>query len=164
MAIPVKKPTPTKAPVNKPVAKKPVAKKPVTDNRIDMALNAASFVPGPVGMAASAVGAARNVYQGDYKGAALDVANIVTGGAAKYMKAATTIAKAAGSAKVAAKVASKAKVLTKASNPNIYKTASVVRDARGSYPSSSTYRTPQRDNASMKPVVMRPPVTQRNKK
>ena len=164
MAVPVKKPIPSKAPAKKPVAKKPVAKKPAADGRVDMALNVASFVPGPVGMAASAVGAARNVYQGDYKGAALDVANIVTGGAAKYMKAATTIAKAAGSAKVAAKVAAKAKVLTKASNPNIYKTASIVRDSRGSYPSSSTYRTPQRESTAMKPVVMRPPVTQRNKK
>ena len=164
MAVPVKKPVPSKAPVKKPVAKKPVAKKPTTDGRIDMALNAASFIPGPVGMTASAVGAARNIYQGDYKGAALDVANIVTGGAAKYVKAASTIAKTAGASKVASKMASRSNVLTKASNPNIYKAASVVRDSRGSYPSSSTYRTPQRESTAMKPVVMRPPVTQRNKK
>jgi len=118
-----------------------------SSSAIDVALDVASFVPGPTGMTASAIGAVKNVYEGDYKGALLDGANIVTGGTSKYLKAASSIAKASNASKVASKTAKKANVLAKASNPNIYKTAGLVRDARGvSLQNTSLMRSPQRES------------------
>lgn len=58
--------------------------------KTDAALDAASFIPGPVGSAASLASAGRSVGRGDYVGAALDVAGAlpVVGYGAKALKAA----------------------------------------------------------------------------
>ena len=137
-------------------------KKKNSSSSVDVALDVASFVPGPVGMSASAIGAAKNIYEGDYKGAALDAANIATGGAAKYLKAASKVAKAAGAAKVAKGAAGKAKILNKASNPNIYKSAGLARDVNSLSPNGySSNRTPQRESTYVAP---KPPIQKKKKR
>ena len=50
---------------------------------LGMALEAATYVPGPVGMYASGASALSNIAQGDYMGAGLDALNIATAGTAK---------------------------------------------------------------------------------
>jgi hypothetical protein len=95
---------------------------------VELALDAASFVPGYVGMGASTLGMGLNLYQGDYTGAALDAANVVTGGLAKGFKTASQAARMGGSGRLAKSMADKAKFLEKASNPNIYKTTGLIRD------------------------------------
>ena len=99
-----------------------------TSDTFDLALDAASFVPGPVGMGASGIGLVKNLYEGDYTGAALDGLNIVTGGAAKWLRGAEKAAKLYNSSKVANKVARQAKFLETASNPLIPKTVGALRD------------------------------------
>jgi hypothetical protein len=117
---------------------------------VELALDAASFIPGYVGMGASALGMGLNLYQGDYTGAALDAANIVTGGLAKGFKAASQTAKAAGVNRTARNMADKSKFLNKASNPNIYKSASLIRDYESNTPTNfGGYQ----DNTRVAPVV-----------
>ncbi len=99
-----------------------------TSDTFDLALDAASFVPGYIGMGASAIGLGKNLYEGDLSGAALDGLNIVTGGAAKWLRAAQKTAKFANAANAANKVARQAKLLEAASNPLVPKTIGAVRD------------------------------------
>ena len=121
-------------------------KKTSNSDATDVALGLASFAPPPYGTAASAVSFGRNVLQGDYVGASLDALDVVTGQTSKYFRAASQVAKAAGSAKVASKVAKKANALAKLSNPKISKTAGLVRDASSSSVYVNTKSVPQRDN------------------
>jgi hypothetical protein len=126
-------------------------KKMQTGGNLKFALDAASFIPGYVGMGASALGMGFNLYEGDYVGAALDAANIVSGGLAKGFKAASQTAKVAGVNRTAKNMADKSKFFSAASNPNIYKTASLVRD----YPSPNNYNRPggYQDNTRLAPIV-----------
>jgi len=106
-------------------------------DEIDLALDAASFVPGYIGMGASLIGGVKNLTEGDFEGAALDGLNIVTGGAAKWLRAAEKTAKLANAGKVASKVASKATALEKITNPLVPKTLSLGRDI-SNYPNNTS--------------------------
>ena len=127
-------------------------KRKMPNGGIELALDAASFAPPPVGTVASLLGAGLNAYQGDYTGMGLDLASAASGGASKWFGAAADAAKMANSARLASSMASKAKTFQTFSNPVISKTASTVRDfssATQNSPYNSTIRTPQRDNAQV---------------
>jgi len=127
-------------------------KRKMPNGGIELALDAASFAPPPVGTVASLLGAGLNAYQGDYTGMSLDLASAASGGASKWFGAAADAAKMANSARLASSMASKAKTFQTFSNPVISKTASTVRDfssAAQNSPYNSTIRTPQRDNAQV---------------
>jgi hypothetical protein len=94
----------------------------------DLVLDAAQFVPGPLGVAASAVGVGKNLYEGDYVGAGLDLANIATLGGAKWFTLAADLAKAAGKVNKGNRLAKQAKLLEHASNPNLWRTTGLTRD------------------------------------
>lgn len=94
----------------------------------DIALDAAQFVPGPLGTAASVVGMGKNLYEGDYVGAGLDLANIATAGGAKWLTLAADFAKAAGKANKGSRLAKQAKLLEHASNPNLWRATGLTRD------------------------------------
>lgn len=102
--------------------------KEVTSDQLDLALDAASFIPGYVGMGASAIGAVKNLAEGDYTGVALDGLNIITLGASKWFKLAEGAAKAAGKGRLAKSAADKARLLEIASNPLVPKTLGLGRD------------------------------------
>jgi len=124
-------------------------KRKMPNGGIELALDAASYIPPPVGTVASLLGAGLNAYQGDYTGMSLDLASAASGGASKWFGAAADAAKMANSARLASSMASKAKTFQTFSNPVISKTASTVRDfssAAQNSPYNSTIRTPQRDN------------------
>jgi hypothetical protein len=87
--------------------------KPVNEKReygaADAAADAASFIPGPAGSAASLASAGLSVSRGDYVGAALDVAGAVpvlgyAAKAAKVAKGAKAVGKLAKGAKAASKL------------------------------------------------------------
>jgi len=127
-------------------------KRKMPNGGIELALDAASYIPPPVGTVASLLGAGLNAYQGDYTGMSLDLASAASGGASKWFSAAADAAKMANSARLASSMASKAKTFQTFSNPVISKTASTVRDfssATQNSPYNSTIRTPQRDNAQV---------------
>ena len=127
-------------------------KRKMPNGGIELALDAASYIPPPVGTVASLLGAGLNAYQGDYTGMSLDLASAASGGASKWFGAAADAAKMANSARLASSMASKAKTFQTFSNPVISKTASTVRDfssAAQNSPYNSTIRTPQRDNAQV---------------
>ena len=127
-------------------------KRKMPNGGIELALDAASYIPPPVGTVASLLGAGLNAYQGDYTGMSLDLASAASGGASKWFDAAADAAKMANSARLASSMASKAKTFQTFSNPVISKTASTVRDfssATQNSPYNSTIRTPQRDNAQV---------------
>jgi hypothetical protein len=127
-------------------------KRKMPNGGIELALDAASYIPPPVGTVASLLGAGLNAYQGDYTGMSLDLASAASGGASKWFGAAADAAKMANSARLASSMASKAKTFQTFSNPVISKTASTVRDfssATQNSPYNSTIRTPQRDNAQV---------------
>jgi len=131
-------------------------KRKMPNGGLELALDAASFAPPPIGTAASLLGAGLNAYQGDYAGMGLDLASAASGGASKWFGAAADAAKMANSGRLASSMASKAKTFQALSNPVISKSASVGRDYLGTVGSSSynnTMRVPQRDNTQ---VVMRP--------
>ena len=94
----------------------------------DLVLDAAQFVPGPLGVAASAVGIGKNLYEDDYVGAGLDLANIATAGGAKWLTLAADFAKAVGKANKGSRLAKQAKLLEHASNPNLWRTTGLTRD------------------------------------
>lgn len=94
----------------------------------DIALDGMQFIPGPLGAAASAVGVGKNLYEGDYVGAGLDLANLVTMGGAKWLTLASDLANAAGKANKAGRLAKQSKILEHASNPNLWKTTGTIRD------------------------------------
>jgi hypothetical protein len=127
-------------------------KRKMPNGGIELALDAASYIPPPVGTVASLLGAGLNAYQGDYTGMSLDLASAASGGASKWFGAAADAAKMANSARLASSMASKAKTFQTFSNPVISKTASTVRDfssATQNSPYNSTIRTPQRDTAQV---------------
>jgi hypothetical protein len=127
-------------------------KRKMPNGGIELALDAASFIPPPVGTVASLLGAGLNAYQGDYTGMSLDLASAASGGASKWFGAAADAAKMANSGRLASSMASKAKTFQTLSNPVISKSASAGRDYLGTVGSSSynnTMRVPQRDNAQV---------------
>ena len=127
-------------------------KRKMPNGGIELALDAASFAPPPVGTVASLLGAGLNAYQGDYTGMGLDLASAASGGASKWFGAAADAAKMANSGRLASSMASKAKTFQTLSNPVVSKTASVVRDYSNtvkSSPYNSTMRVPQRDNTQV---------------
>ena len=96
----------------------------------DAALDAASFIPGPVGSAASLGSAYRSWKRGDKVGAALDVAGALPGvgylaKGAKAAKAASEVSKVAKAGK-AAEVASKVGKAAKTAGSKVAKVASKV--------------------------------------
>lgn len=127
-------------------------KRKMPNGGIELALDAASFIPPPVGTVASLLGAGLNAYQGDYTGMSLDLASAASGGASKWFGAAADVAKMANSGRLASSMASKAKTFQTLSNPVISKSASAGRDYLNTVGSSSynnTMRVPQRDNAQV---------------
>ena len=127
-------------------------KRKMPNGGIELALDAASFAPPPVGTVASLLGAGLNAYQGDYTGMGLDLASAASGGASKWFGAAADAAKMANSGRLASSMASKAKTFQTLSNPVVSKTASVGRDYSNtvkSSPYNSTMRVPQRDNTQV---------------
>lgn len=94
----------------------------------DIVLDGMQFIPGPVGAAASAVGVGKNLYEGDYIGAGLDLANLVTLGGAKWLVLASDLANAAGKVNKAGRLARQSKILEHASNPNLWRTTGTVKD------------------------------------
>lgn len=77
----------------------------------DAALDAASFIPGPVGTAAGAASAYRSYKRGDYVGAALDAASTIPG--LGYAAKGAKVAHAASAASKAAKGAKELDVVAK---------------------------------------------------
>lgn len=131
---------------------KNLKKRKMPNGGLELALDAASFAPPPVGTVASLLGAGLNAYQGDYTGMGLDLASAASGGASKWFGAAADAAKMANSGRLASSMVSKANTFKTLSNPNISKSASVVRDYTGSVGQSSynnTMRVPQRDNTQV---------------
>jgi len=127
-------------------------KRKMPNGGIELALDAASFAPPPVGTVASLLGAGLNAYQGDYTGMGLDLASAASGGASKWFGAAADAAKMANSGRLASSMASKAKTFQTLSNPVVSKTASVGRDYSNtveSSPYNNTMRVPQRDNTQV---------------
>jgi hypothetical protein len=127
-------------------------KRKMPNGGIELALDAASFAPPPVGTVASLLGAGLNAYQGDYTGMGLDLASAASGGASKWFGAAAGAAKMANSGRLASSMASKAKTFQTLSNPVVSKTASVGRDYSNtveSSPYNNTMRVPQRDNTQV---------------
>jgi hypothetical protein len=62
----------------------------------ELALDLASMIPGPVGMMASGLGLFNDLYQGDWVGAGLNTANILTGGTSKGLMSVARLASNAG--------------------------------------------------------------------
>jgi hypothetical protein len=62
----------------------------------ELAIDAASMIPGPVGMTASGLGLFNDLYQGDWLGAGLNTANIITGGTSKGLMSAARVVGNAG--------------------------------------------------------------------
>lgn len=99
---------------------------------VDLGLDAASFIPGPVGMTASTIGAMKNLYEGDYVGAGIDALNVITMGGSKWLGEAAKLAKYANKTRLASSLANKAQFLKSVSDPVIPKTISLIRDYKGS--------------------------------
>jgi hypothetical protein len=106
--------------------------KPISDE-LDLALDVASFIPGYVGIGASAIGLGKNLYEGDWEGAIIDGINVATLGTAKWLREAEQVAKLANAGKAGTKVANKmarrAKLLESGSqNPYLSRTIGLGRD------------------------------------
>ena len=122
---------------------------------LGMALEAATYVPGPVGMYASGASALSNIAQGDYMGAGLDALNIATAGTAKGLMG---VARAAHTIRPYSNLALNAAQASRSVNRVAKKVAPVTRAAGTvnefvSSPYNNTMRVPQRDNTQ---VIMRP--------
>jgi hypothetical protein len=118
-----------------------------------MALETATYVPGPVGMYASGASALSNIAQGDYVGAGLDALNIATAGTAKGLMG---VARAANAIRPYSNLALNAAQASRSVNRVAKKVAPVTRVAgtvNELTASNSTMRVPQRDNTQ---VVFRP--------
>ena len=114
-----------------------------------MALEAATYVPGPVGMYASGASALSNIVQGDYMGAGLDALNIATAGTAKGLMG---VARAANAIRPYSNLALNAAQASRSVNRVAKKVAPVTRTAgtiNELTASNSTMRVPQRDNAQV---------------
>jgi hypothetical protein len=116
---------------------------------LGMALEAATYVPGPVGMYASGASALSNIAQGDYVGAGLDALNIATAGTAKGLMG---VARAAHAVRPYSNLAVNAAQAGRSVNRVAKKVAPVTR-AAGTFneftASNSTMRVPQRDNTQV---------------
>jgi len=116
---------------------------------LGLALEAATYVPGPIGTYASGASALSNLYQGDYVGAGLDALNMATFGTAKGLMG---VARAAHAVRPYSNLALNAAQASRAVNKVGKKVAPVTR-AAGTIneftASNSTMRTPQRDNAQV---------------
>jgi hypothetical protein len=120
-----------------------------------MALEAATYIPGPIGTYASGASALSNLYQGDYVGAGLDALNMATFGTAKGLMG---VARAAHAVRPYSNLALNAAQAGRSVNRVAKKVAPVTRAAGTineftSSPYHNTMRVPQRDNTQ---VVMRP--------
>ena len=116
---------------------------------LGMALEAATYVPGPVGMYASGASALSNIAQGDYMGAGLDALNIATAGTAKGLMG---VARAANAIRPYSNLALNAAQASRSVNRVAKKVAPVTRTAgtiNELTASNSTMRVPQRDNAQV---------------
>jgi hypothetical protein len=121
---------------------------------LGMALEAATYVPGPVGMYASGASALSNIAQGDYMGAGLDALNIATAGAAKGLMG---VARAAHAVRPYSNLALNAAQAGRSVNRVAKKVVPVIRAAgtvneftdSNSTASNSTMRVPQRDNTQV---------------
>ena len=118
---------------------------------LGMALEAATYVPGPVGMYASGASALGNLYQGDYVGAGLDALNMATFGTAKGLMG---VARAAHAVRPYSNLAVNAAQASRSVNRVAKKVAPVTRAAGTineftSSPYNNTMRVPQRDNAQV---------------
>jgi hypothetical protein len=116
-----------------------------------MALEAATYVPGPVGTYASGASALANLYQGDYVGAGLDALNMATFGTAKGLMG---VARAANAIRPYSNLAVNAAQASRTVNRVAKKVAPVTRAAGTvneftSSPYNATMRTPQRDNTQV---------------
>jgi len=114
-----------------------------------MALEAATYVPGPVGMYASGASALSNIAQGDYMGAGLDALNIATAGTAKGLMG---VARAANAIRPYSNLALNAAQASRSVNRVAKKVAPVTRTAgtvNELTASNSTMKVPQRDNAQV---------------
>lgn len=114
-----------------------------------MTLEAATYVPGPVGMYASGASALSNIAQGDYVGAGLDALNIATAGTAKGLMG---VARAANAIRPYSNLALNAAQAGRSVNRVAKKVAPVTRTAgtiNELTASNSTMRVPQRDNAQV---------------
>jgi hypothetical protein len=119
-----------------------------------MAVEAASYIPGPIGMYASGASAASNIAQGDYMGAGLDALNIVTGGTAKGLMGVARVAnRIRPYSNLAIGAAQASRTVNRVNNTikPITRVAGTVNEF--SVNNNNTMRVPQRDNAQ---VVMRP--------
>jgi hypothetical protein len=118
---------------------------------LGMALEAATYVPGPVGTYASGASALANLYQGDYVGAGLDALNMATFGTAKGLMG---VARAANAIRPYSNLAVNAAQASRTVNRVAKKVAPVTRAAGTvnqftSSPYNATMRVPQRDNAQV---------------
>jgi hypothetical protein len=116
-----------------------------------MALEAATYVPGPVGTYASGASALANLYQGDYVGAGLDALNMATFGTAKGLMG---VARAANAIRPYSNLAVNAAQASRTVNRVAKKVAPVTRAAGTvnqftSSPYNATMRVPQRDNTQV---------------
>jgi hypothetical protein len=116
-----------------------------------MALEAATYVPGPIGMYASGASSLSNLYQGDYVGAGLDALNMATFGTAKGLMG---VARAANVIRPYSNLAVNAAQASRTVNRVAKKVAPVTRAAGTvnqftSSPYNATMRVPQRDNAQV---------------
>jgi hypothetical protein len=118
---------------------------------LGMALEAATYVPGPIGTYASGASALANLYQGDYVGAGLDALNMATFGTAKGLMG---VARAANTIRPYSNLAVNAAQASRTVNRVAKKVAPVTRAAGTvneftSSPYNATMRVPQRDNAQV---------------
>lgn len=118
---------------------------------LGMALEAATYVPGPIGTYASGASALSNIVQGDYMGAGLDALNMATFGTAKGLMG---VARAANSIRPYSNLALNAAQASRSVNRVAKKVAPVTRAAGTinqftSSPYNNTMRVPQRDNAQV---------------
>lgn len=124
-------------------------------NGAEVALDVTSMIPGPVGMTASGLGLAYDLYQGDWLGAGLNTANILTGGAAKGFMAAARVANNAGTRNLARGLASSSHNLNRASKIGNSFTQPVdrARTILNSNPYQQTQFGGYQDNTRVAPMV-----------
>ena len=122
----------------------------------ELVLDAASMIPGPVGMTASGLGLAYDVAEGDWVGAGLNTANILTGGSAKGLMAAARVANNAGTRNLARGLASGSHNLNRASKVanNYSKPVDTTRNINNLLQDNyQTQRGGYQDNTRLAPTV-----------
>jgi hypothetical protein len=120
----------------------------------ELALDVASMIPGPVGMMASGLGLFNDLYQGDWVGAGLNTANILTGGTSKGLMSAARFASNTGARNVANLLASGSRNLNRTSKVinNYTKPIDTSRNILRT-PNYSTEPGGYQDNTRVAPVV-----------